>query len=128
LQDIICIGRDMKVLILIVCRLLLGGIFILVLLLILYHFAWECWIKWLFSFLFFTIMIVSCSPIYFCQIFLCAINLSHFCTGSVSFSFFHSCKEPWLVFDLVFILMHIQTTGVCISQSSICLPDIDVYC
>lgn len=60
--------------------------------------AWECWMKRLLSFLSFAIMIVSCSPIYFCQVFLHAINLPHLCTGSVSYSFFSHCTELCMVF------------------------------
>ena len=53
----------------------------------------------------FTIMIVSCSPIYFCQVFLHAINLSHLSTGSVSFAFFTAVQSyGWPFICLIFIL------------------------
>lgn len=72
--------------------------------------AWECWMKRLLSFLFFTIMIVSCSPIYSCQVFLHAINLPHLCTRSVSYSLFHTAQTyVWSVIHLVLILDDMQT-------------------
>ena len=66
----------------------------------LHHFAWKCWMKSLLSFLFFTIMIVSCSPIYFCQVFLHAINLS-FIYWFCFFCCFHCRAELRMAFYLL---------------------------
>lgn len=75
------------------CGQLFGVIFIFSYMFF-HHCSGECWMEWLLSFLFFSIMIVSCSPIYSCQVFLHAINLPHLCIHPVSFSFFQGCEEP----------------------------------
>lgn len=77
--------------------------------------AWERWMKRLLSFLFLTIMIVSCGPIYSCQVFLHAINLPHLCTRSVSYSLFHTAQTHVRSFiHLVLILDDMQTASVCV--------------
>lgn len=87
-------------------HIFMGGISFLTVMPLLHRSAGQCWMKQLLSFLFFAIMIVSCSPIYFCQVFLHAINLSHLCTRSVSYSFFffHSAwSRVWTFIRLVLI-------------------------
>lgn len=79
-------------------HIFLGGISFQAVMPLLHHSTQECWMEQLLSFLFFTIMIVSCSPICFCQVFLHAINLPHLCTSSVSYSFFSYCTELCMVF------------------------------
>lgn len=60
--------------------------------------------KELFSFLFFTVMIVSWSSIYFCEVFLHAINLSHLYTSSVTFAFSIATQSyGWSFICLIFI-------------------------
>lgn len=60
----------------------------------------ECWMKWLLSFLFFTIMTVSCSfPFNFVK-FSSMPSICLICIP-VLFFFFHGCTEPWIVFYLL---------------------------
>ena len=48
-------------------HIFMGGISFLTVMPLLHRSAGQCWMKQLLSFLFFAIMIVSCSPIYFCH-------------------------------------------------------------
>lgn len=104
-------------------HIFMGGISFLTVMPLLHRSAGQCWMKQLLSFLFFAIMIVSCSPIYFCQVFLHAINLSHLCTRSVSYSFFFFILHG-AVYGLLFgwfsFLTHMQTARVCIFEPAIC--------
>lgn len=107
----------------------LGGISFPAVMPLLHQSAWERWMTRLLSFLFLTIMIVSCGPIYSCQVFLHAINLPHLCTRSVSYSLFHTAQTYIRSFiHLVLILDDMQTASVCVFGPAICLPDTAFCC
>lgn len=71
-------------------------------------------------------MIVSCSPIYFCQVFLRVINLPHLRTGSVSFFTAAQSTDGLLCARFSFLVRR-QATRVCSFESCMCLPDLALY-